>query len=70
VSSALIIVDASGTVFKGSWNKTEVAIKVFKLEGNIKPGQTVSTPTLNNDYRHSNTVIFFVGDSERSGDLG
>jgi hypothetical protein len=39
----MITPDISGMVFKGSWNKTNVAIKVFKLEGNMRPRECVST---------------------------
>ena len=33
----------SGQVFQGSWNKTEVALKVLKTEGGIMPSSAVSS---------------------------
>jgi hypothetical protein len=38
----MITPDISGIVLKGTWNKTDVAIKVFKLEGDVRPRESVS----------------------------
>lgn len=33
----------SGQVFKGTWNKTDVALKVFKNQAGVNPSSAVST---------------------------
>jgi hypothetical protein len=33
-------IDYSGEVFKGTWNNTQVALKVLKTEGGVMPSST------------------------------
>lgn len=37
----LLIIFRSGQVFKGSWNKTKVVLKVFVMEDGVTPSSTV-----------------------------
>jgi hypothetical protein len=38
---SLVLNDHSGEVFMGTWNNTQVAIKVMKTEGGVMPSSTV-----------------------------
>jgi hypothetical protein len=72
ISPVLITLDISGIVFKGTWNKADVAIKVFKLAGTARPREAVTTFKIivrAND-RDSNVTISFASDPKRSVDLG
>jgi hypothetical protein len=40
-SAANLIHESSGVVYKGKWNKTEVALKVLKTEGGTIPRSNV-----------------------------
>lgn len=37
----LMMLSSSGEVFKGSWNKTEVALKVLKSDVGVAPSSAV-----------------------------
>jgi hypothetical protein len=38
---SLVLNDHSGEVFMGTWNNTQVAIKVMKTDGGVMPSSTV-----------------------------
>lgn len=45
----------SGQVFKGTWNKTDVALKVLKNQAGVHPSSTVSSVFLS-----SSTMCSFL----------